>query len=118
MMNQNTHPANVVILNPIEAAGLVVFDDMFVVRYGSVRHWHCNTIEHNPDHPNYIAGLDLMIIGQEDNSSYLCVRRSEKTEFADWIEKIRESREKHGFKHAYCHWEVLCADTPKGALND
>lgn len=117
-MNQNTHPANVVILNPIEAAGLVVLGSLYVVRFGSVRHWHCYTIEYNPNLPSYIAGLDLMIIGQEDNDSYLCVHRSEEKEFADWIEKIRESREKHGFKHAYCQWEVLCADTANGALND
>lgn len=101
METTETIPDNCVLLTPQVAAGVGLFDPLFVKRGGQVDVWRRFGV---PSH-SMVGGTELCAIGRDDKYFLLCVRREGLPEVERLRKELNEFRAIHGYVEAFLLWE-------------
>lgn len=106
-----TYPGNAVILHPMEASALAFAlrqGELLISRGGQIHTW--TAYDCDAKSITFIAGADLIAVGCEDNSTYLCIRRADATDYLELLKMRFINMEEHGFAGALAIWEQQCPE--------
>lgn len=93
---------NALLLTPDEAAGVGLFDPLFVDIGSQVDVWRTLGMTS----PCMVGGTDLAAIGQNQSGFLLCVRREHLPEVGRLRKELDEWRERYGYADAFLLWEA------------
>lgn len=92
---------NALLLEPEEAAGIGLFNPLFVERGGQVDEWS----PLGAPSPCMLGGTGLAVIGYNRMNFLLCVRRERLSEVERLRKVLYEFLVSHGYVEAFLRWE-------------